>query len=261
MRSYLEVAIRAAKEAGRIQSLHCGQPNRVEYKGEINPVTEVDRLCEQTLVRLIGEAFPDHDILTEETAFEQKGSPFRWVLDPLDGTTNYLHGYPYFAVSVGLEIDGEIRTGVAYDPIRDELFWAEKGKGAFLNGMKLAVSQTDRLGQSLLCTGFPYNVRERVDFYLSFFRQFLLKSLAVRRPGSAVLDLCYLAAGRFDGFWELELQPWDVAAGSLIVVEAGGKVTGLRGQPFSIYSREMVASNGLIHEEMLRSIEEVQAKG
>jgi myo-inositol-1(or 4)-monophosphatase len=255
---FLSVAIAAAKEAGRIQKVHFGNTTRVELKGETNPVTEVDRLCEKAIVQMIRDVFPDHDLLTEETPFEGRGAPCKWIIDPLDGTTNYLRGYPCFAVSIGLEIEGEMQIGVAYHPILDELFCGEKGKGAFLNGNRLHVSRVDTLDRSFLCTGFPYVLREDPDLYLSYFREFAIRSFAIRRPGSAVLDLCYLAAGRFDGFWELRLHPWDVAAGSLIITEAGGKVTDFRDQPFRIYSDEILASNGFVHSEMLRVIEEIQ---
>jgi myo-inositol-1(or 4)-monophosphatase len=254
---YLQVAIAAAKEAGRIQMLHFGHSHPVEYKGEINPVTEVDKLCEQSIVREILNVFPDHDILAEESPFKEKGSPWRWIIDPLDGTTNYFHGFPFFSVSIGFEVEGEMRLGVVYYPVLDELFWAEKGEGAFLNGNRISVSRTDVLKKSFIVTGFPYDVHEHVDFYLRYFRQFIVKSFALRRPGSAAIDLSYLAAGRFDGFWELKLQPWDVAAGSLMVAEAGGKVTDFEGRPFSIYSEEILASNGLIHEQMLDAIQEI----
>jgi myo-inositol-1(or 4)-monophosphatase len=166
---YLQVAIAAAKEAGRIQMEHFGHSHSVEYKGEINPVTVVDKLCDQAITRMILSFFPDHDLLTEESLFEMKGSPWKWIIDPLDGTTNYFHGYPCFCVSIGLELEGEVILGVVYNPILDELFHAEKGGGAYLNGNRIFVSHEDRLDQSLLCTGFPYDVRENVDFYLSFF--------------------------------------------------------------------------------------------
>jgi len=254
---YLQLAMAAAREAGRIQMLHFGHSHPVEYKQEFNPVTEVDRLCERAIVRMISDAFPDHDILTEESPFEGKGSPWRWIIDPLDGTTNYFHGFPCFCVSIGLEVEGEIALGVVYNPMLDELFHAEKGKGAFLKGDRIRVSRVDRLDRSFLSTGFPYDVREHTDFYLRYFRKFISKSFAVRRPGSAALDLSYLAAGRFDGFWELKLHPWDVAAATLMTTEAGGKVTDFQGQPFNIYSEEIVASNGLIHEEMIQMIQEI----
>ncbi len=257
---YLQVAIAAAKAAGRIQKLHYGGSHQVEYKGEINPVTEVDTLCERAIVQMISETFPDHDLLTEERPFEGKGSPWKWIIDPLDGTTNYFHGFPCFSVSIGLEVGGEVRLGVVYHPLLNELFYAEKGEGAFLNGNPIHVSRTDHLDRSFLSTGFPYDVREHTDFYLRYFRQFIIKSFAVRRPGSAAIDLSYLAAGRFDGFWEFKLHPWDVAAASLMITEAGGKVTDFQGRPFNIYSKEILASNGLIHKEMLQAIQEMDAR-
>ena len=257
---YLQLAIAAAKEAGRIQKLRFGRSNRVEYKGEINPVTEVDRLCEKAIVRMILDAFPDHDVLTEESPFEGKGSPWKWIIDPLDGTTNYFHGLHCFCVSVALEVGGKVELGVVYDPILDELFHTEQGKGAFLNGNRISVSKADLLDRGFLCTGFPYDVREHSDSYLSYFREFMIRSFAIRRLGSAALDLCYLAAGRFDGFWELKLHAWDVAAASLMITEAGGTVTDFQGRPFTVYSGEILASNGLIHGEMLQVIQKVHTK-
>ncbi|NWG04387.1 MAG: inositol monophosphatase [Syntrophaceae bacterium] len=255
---YLQVAIAAAKEAGRIQRRRFGGSHQVEYKGDINPVTEIDTLCEKIIVQMILDSFPDHDLLTEERPFEGKGSPWRWIIDPLDGTTNYFHGFPCFCVSIGLEEEGEVKLGVVYNPMLDELFHAVKGKGAFLNGHRIQVSRVNELDRSFISTGFPYDVREHTDFYLRYFRRFISKSFAVRRPGSAALDLSYLAAGRFDGFWELKLHPWDVAAATLMISEAGGKVTDFQGQPFNIYSEEILASNGLIHEEMLKIIQTIQ---
>lgn len=257
---YLQVAVAAAEEAGRVQMLHLDHSHPVEYKGEFNPVTEVDRLCERAIVKMVSGAFPDHDILTEESPFVGRGSSWKWIIDPLDGTTNYFHGFPCFCVSVALEVEGEVRTGVVYFPALHELFHAEKGKGAFLNGKRIAVSRVDRLDRSLVCTGFPYDVHEHADFYLRYFRQFLTKSFAIRRPGSAAIDLSYLAAGRFDGFWEFKLHPWDVAAAALMIAEAGGKLTNLQGRAFSIYSEEILASNGLIHQEMLEAIQEIGEK-
>jgi len=257
---YLQVAIAAGKEAGRIQMEHFGHSHPIEYKGEFNPVTEVDRLCEQAIVKMILDVFPEHDILTEESPFEGKGSPWRWIIDPIDGTTNYFHGFPCFCVSIGLEVEGEINLGVVYLPTLHELFHAERGKGAFLNSERITVSRFDRLDRSLLCTGFPYDVHEHVDFYLRYFRQFMVKSFGIRRPGSAAIDLSYLAAGRFDGFWEFKLHSWDVAAASLLITEAGGKVTDFQGRPFNIYSEEILASNGLIHQQMLQAIREIETK-
>ncbi len=256
---YIKLAMAAAKEAGRIQMSHFGHSHPMELKADFNPVTEVDRLSEKAIVKMILEAFPDHDVLTEETPFEGKGSSWKWIVDPLDGTTNYFHGFPFFSVSIGLEVDGEVKLGAVYIPPLDELFHAERGKGAFLNGKRISVSRADDLNRSFLCTGFPYDVREHVDHYLTYFKNFIIRSFAIRRPGSAAIDLCYLAAGRFDGFWELKLQPWDVAAGSLMVTEAGGKVTDFEGGPFRIYSKEILATNGQIHQQMLDVIQNVQA--
>ena len=254
---YLRLAVAAAREAGRIQTLHFDHSHPVEYKGEFNPVTEVDRLCERAIVKMVSDVFPEHDVLTEESPFEGKGSPWKWIIDPIDGTTNYLHGFPCFCVSIGLEVEGEVRIGVVYVPALDELFHAEKGKGAFLNGKRIVVSRVERLNRSLVCTGFPYDVHEHADFYLRYFRQFLTKSFAIRRPGSAAIDLSYLAAGRFDGFWEFKLHPWDVAAATLMITEAGGKVTDLAGRSYNIYSGEILASNGSIHQQMLEVIQEM----
>jgi len=258
---FLRLAMAAAKEAGRLQMVHYGRRHKIKYKSEIDPVTEVDRLCEETIVRMISDAFPDHDILSEETPFKEKGSSWKWIIDPIDGTSNYIHEYPSFCVSIGLEAEGEVVLGVVYNPLLDELFHAEKGEGAFFNGDRMIVSHTAELDGSFLCTGFPYDVRERADFYLKYFKAFIVHSFALRRPGSGVLDLCYVAAGRFDGFWEMRLHPWDVAAASLMVTEAGGEVTDFRGRPFSIYAGEILATNGLIHGQMLQVMEEVERTG
>jgi myo-inositol-1(or 4)-monophosphatase len=257
----LRVAIEAAREAGRIQKRSYGRAGKVEYKGEIDLVSDVDRLCEKAIVGTITEAFPDHDILSEETPFSGKGSAWKWIIDPIDGTTNYVREYPCFCVSIGLEVEGEMRLGVVYNPLLEELFHAQKGEGAWLNGKKIAVSRTDDLYKSFLCTGFPYDIREHIDFYLRFFREFTIRSLAIRRPGSATLDLCYLAAGRFDGFWELKLHAWDVAAASLMITEAGGRLSDFQGGPFSIYSGETLASNGVIHDQMLQVMQGVDREG
>lgn len=253
-KNYLNVAIAAAKEAGKIQMKYFGKEYEVNYKGEIDLVTEVDRICEKTISEIILKNFKNHDILTEEGGQKSGGSSWKWIIDPLDGTTNYFHGYPYFCVSIALEIDGEVMIGVVYNPVLDELFYAEKGEGAYLNGRKIHVSKTERLEKSFLSTGFPYDLRNHADYYLNYFREFIIRSFAIRRAGSAALDLSYLAMGRFDGFWELKLQPWDVAAATLLVTEAGGKVSDFKGDSFSIYLKEILASNGLIHEQMLEVI-------
>ncbi len=255
---YLSVAIAAAKEAGRIQKRYFNRSLKVEYKGEINPVTEVDRIAEAAIVRRIRDAFPDHDILTEETPFEGSKSPWKWIVDPLDGTSNYVHGYPCFCVSVALEVEGKVELGVVYDPNFRELFHAVKGSGAYVNDRRIAVSRCDNLDTCLLGTGFPYDIREDPDFYLDFFRAFMVRSLALRRPGSGVLDLCYVAAGRFDGVWEMKLHPWDMAAGCLLITEAGGRLSDFQGGPHSIYAVETLASNGLIHDQMLEVMRQVK---
>jgi myo-inositol-1(or 4)-monophosphatase len=257
---YLQMATAAAREAGRIQMEHFGHSHPVQYKGESNPVTEIDRACERAITRVILDAFPDHDVLAEESPFEGKGSRWKWIVDPLDGTTNYLRGFPVFAVSIGLEVEGEVKAGVVYYPALDELFQGESGGGAYLNGKRIYVSQVHDLNKSFLCTGFPYDIRTHADLYLTYFRQFITRCFAIRRPGSAAIDLCYVAAGKFDGFWELKLHPWDVAAGSLLITEAGGRVTDFRGRPLNIYSEEILASNGFIHEQMLGVIEEIQGQ-
>lgn len=245
-------ALELAREAGEIQVARLRERHRIEYKGEINLVTEVDRECEDLIVGGIRGAFPEDDILTEETPQELRGAPYRWIVDPLDGTTNYAHGYPVFSVSIALEREGELLFGVVYDPTRDELFWAQRGKGAYLNGERIAVSATSDISKALLVTGFPYDLKADPVNNLDHFLNLIMEAQAVRRDGSAALDLCYVACGRFDGFWELKLWPWDVAAGAIIVEEAGGMLSDLAGGPFDPYGLEIVASNGLIHDQMVR---------
>jgi myo-inositol-1(or 4)-monophosphatase len=253
--NHLDIAVRAVKESGRIQKEWLGKDKKVELKGEINLVTEVDTKCEGRIVEIIKKTFPEHNILTEETPMPESSSPYRWIIDPLDGTTNYAHGYPCFCTSVALELEGKVVLGAIYDPLLDELFTAQEGQGAFLNGERIAVSATERLTEALLCTGFPYDLRESPVNNLDHFKNFIMEARAIRRDGSAALDLCYVAAGRFDGFWELKLNPWDVAAGKLIVEEAGGVVTDFKGGPLDIYGQETLASNGRIHEEMIGVLE------
>ena len=241
-----------AREAGDLLRGRLHDRHFIQYKGEINLVTEADRLSELLIVERIRWEFPMHDILTEESPETTNGSDFRWIIDPLDGTTNYAHGYPVFCVSIALEVTGVIMLGVVYNPMLDELFTAERGAGAFLNGKRLTVSRTETLSRSLLATGFPYDIREDRNNNINYFEVMALSAQAVRRAGSAALDLAYLAAGRFDGFWELKLMPWDTAAGWLLVEEAGGGVTDLCGDPYHLHSRNMLASNSLIHAEMVR---------
>ncbi len=254
MKDFMKLASEAARQAGEVLKEGLGKRKRIEYKGEINLVTEIDRRAERVIIRLIRASYPEHAILAEEGEGKEGRSGYKWIIDPLDGTTNYAHGYPCFCSSIALERNGEVILGVVYDPLRDELFSAEKGKGAYLNGKRISVSSIGRLIRSLLATGFTYDIK-RDQRNLKHFRNFILSSQAIRRDGSAALDLCYLGAGRFDGFWELKLSAWDVAAGALIVEEAGGRVTDFRGGKFSIYSREILASNGRIHREMIRILQ------
>ena len=233
---------------------YLGKIKSIDYKGEINLVTEADRQSEEVILSIIKDNYPDHHILAEETGESGNSSPFKWIIDPLDGTTNYAHGYPCFCVSLAIEYEKEVIYGAVYDPVKDELFTAEKGKGAFLNGKEIKTSSTKQLDQSLLCTGFPYDVRDDMDSNMINFRTFLMKAQAVRRDGSAALDLCQTAAGRFDGFWEQKLFPWDVAAGGLLVTEAGGKLSNFKGENFSIYDNEIVASKGIIHDQMVEAL-------
>jgi len=252
MKDFLEIAKQAALASGEIQMQHYRREKQIEFKGEINLVTQVDKMCEREIVSRLQGAFPEHDILAEEGTGTRKDSPYKWVIDPLDGTTNYAHGYPLFCTSIGLEYKGEIVVGVVYEPNLNELFLAEKGQGATCNGERIRVSKTSKLDEALLATGFAYNVKQVKNNNLDHFSNFILNARAVRRDGVAAADLCYLAMGRFDGFWELELQPWDLAAGFLMVEEAGGIVTDFRYKPFNIYMKEVLASNSLIHKEMTR---------
>lgn len=255
----LDIAATTAEQAGAILIKHFGKTLNIRYKDRINLVTKADREAEQNIVRRLLKAFPAYGILAEEgTAV---AGDTRWIVDPLDGTTNYAHGYPIFCVSIALERDGEIVLGVIYDPVRKEMFSAERGHGAVLNRNRIHVSRIRSLGRAFLVTGFSYDVHTSPDNNLDHFTNFILKAQAVRRDGSAALDLVYLACGRFDGFWELKLHSWDTAAGSLLVQEAGGRVTDFRGRPFSIYAQETLASNGFIHKVMQRVLAKALPKG
>jgi myo-inositol-1(or 4)-monophosphatase len=249
----LTVAVDAARAAGLVLRDHFGRPQQIEHKGEIDLVTALDRRAESLVVERLRAAFPDHAILAEEGSGGGASARDRWLVDPLDGTTNYAHGYPFFAVSIAYEHAGRIVVGVIYDPLQDELFVAEAGGGAWLNGRPLRVSGTVRLVDSLLITGFPYD-RALFPAALRLWDAFMGRAQALRRAGAAALDLAYVAAGRGDGFWERPLQPWDMAAGVLLVEEAGGQVSDYRGGPADIYSGEIVASNGAIHDQMLAVI-------
>jgi myo-inositol-1(or 4)-monophosphatase len=252
----LNFAIQTAREAGRVLAEKFGRALQVSNKGDIDLVTEADLASERLIVERVRSYHPRHAILAEEAGdVTGVASEFKWIVDPLDGTTNYAHGYPVFCVSIALEHRGRVVVGVVYDPIRDELFAAERGGGATLNGRRARVSETDDLNRALLCTGFPYDVRERGDF-VRHFRNFIMSAQSVRRDGAAALDLAYVAAGRFDGFYEEGLRPWDVAAGVLLVEEAGGRVTHYDGQPFDHYHPLIAASNGLVHESMLAVLQQ-----
>jgi len=250
-------AAEAVLRAGKIQKTHFGQDVRVEKKGPIDLVTQVDIEVETTFRAMISERYPDHVVLAEELERETQLThipQYCWVFDPIDGTVNYAHGLPVFCASLALEIDGVAEVAAVYDPSREELFMAERGQGARLNGIPLHVSHAETVLDSMLCTGFPYDVHQTVNEVVGLFGDFVSNARAVRRLGSAALDLCYVAAGRFDGFWEQRLHPWDMAAGALLVEEAGGRVTDMKGGTFSSRTGSIIASNGRVHDEMERII-------
>lgn len=249
----INFAIETARDAGHLLLEKFGRITTVTKKGDINLVTEADLASEALIIERIKSYYPKHAILAEEAGnavVADGAGTWKWIIDPLDGTTNYAHGYPCFAVTLALEHEGEVVIGVTLDPTRDELFAAEKGRGATLNGKPIAVSSTDDLGNSLICTGFPYDFKRKDDF-ARHLTAFLMQSRGVRRDGSAAIDLAYVACGRFDGFWEEGLNPWDMAAGKLLVEEAGGWVTDYSGAAFDIYRPPICASNGKIHNAML----------
>ena len=251
----LNFAIQTARDAGLVLAERFGRAAlQISNKGDIDIVTESDLASERLIIEHIRSHYPRHAILSEEagaSTHDADEGEYKWIVDPLDGTTNYAHGYPCFCVSIALERAGEVILGAVYDPMRDEMFAAERGQGATLNGRRIRVSETDDLNRALLCTGFPYDVRER-DQFVRHFSNFIMHAQAVRRDGAAALDLAYVACGRFEGFWEEGLRPWDVAAGKLLVEEAGGRVTRNDGTPFDIYTPPVLASNGLVHAEMMR---------
>jgi len=251
---YLATAIEVVTHAGAIQRARFGTAMRVDKKGAIDLVTEVDLEVERAARALIGARFPDHDILAEELGGGTLGRSHRWVFDPLDGTTNFAHGVPIFCSSLALEIDGAAVVGAVFDPNRQELFTTELGVGAWLNGGPLRTSTTASLIDALLVTGFPYDVHATLDEVIGLFAAFVSEARAIRRLGSAALDLCWVAAGRMDGFWEERLQPWDTRAGALLVQEAGGRVTGLDGSPWDPAAGHTLASNGPLHGELLRVV-------
>ena len=251
MDNFKERAIEIAREAGKFIKDKLHTAHTINYKGGINLVTEIDKISEEIITSKIRTLFPDHDILAEEFTDINSGSDFRWIIDPLDGTTNYAHGFPFFCVSLALERLNTMIIGIVYDPILDEMYVAEKGKGAYLNEREIHVSNTHSIIKSLLATGFPYDIQVNTDNNLNYFNEMILRAQAIRRAGSASLDLAYVAAGRFDGFWELKLNPWDIAAGWLLVEEAGGLVTDIAGNNYYLESSSILASNGGIHKEMI----------
>ena len=255
---FLATAIEAVIRAGDVQMAHFGGEMRVEKKGRIDLVTEIDLQVEREFREMIAGRFPDHVVLGEEFSpveDRSRAAEFCWVFDPVDGTTNFAHGLPIFCSSLALEIRGVPSVAAIYDPSRRELYTAERGQGAWLNGAPLRVSSATTLIDSLLCTGFPYSVQRDAEALVGLFGEFLKVSRAVRRLGSAAIDLCYVAAGRLDGFWEQSLHPWDVAAGALIIQEAGGRVTDLAGGPYSSRAGNLVATNGHIHDAMVQVIQ------
>ena len=255
--AYIAVGIEAALAAGRIHRGYFRNNPEIQKKGPIDLVTASDVAAEGVVRELVARRLPGHSVLGEEQAggvSAQSATRCRWIVDPLDGTTNFAHGLALFCVSLALEVDGRIELGVVYDPIANELFVAERGGGARLNGRPLHVSSTAALIDSLLCTGFPYSIRDRRLRQVEVFSGFLGRARAVRRLGSAALDLCYVAAGRFDGFWEEQLHPWDIAAGALIVQEAGGRATNFDDGPIDLFGGQIVVSNGRLHEQMLMVI-------
>jgi myo-inositol-1(or 4)-monophosphatase len=257
-----DAAVEMAREAGALLLEGYGRAHVPERKGRIDLVTEYDRRSEALLLERLRRRFPDHTVLAEESGLHAAaGAPVRWLIDPLDGTTNFAHNYPFFCVSIAAEAAGTLAAAAVYDPVRDEMFAAALGAGATLNAAPIRVSDIARLEDALLVTGFPYDVREHPERHLPLFQAFLLQAQGVRRDGSAALNLCYLAMGRFDGFWEGDLSPWDVAAGVLMVREAGGIVSGYDGGPFALDGRRILATNGRLHAEMMGVLAECGPAG
>ncbi len=251
---YLDLALKAAHQAGELIRKAIGESHHIDKKGRINLVTEVDKASEDLIFSLIRNTFPEHSILGEEQGqVIGSNSQCRWIIDPLDGTTNFTSGYPFFAVSIAFEQNGQVVVGVVHDPCHEETFHAVFGEGAYLNGHPIHVSDNANLEDALLVTGFPYDVSSSPDIHLGMFRDLILKARGVRRDGSAALDLCYIACGRFDGYWELGLSPWDIAAGSLIVKESGGTMSDFLGKPHNMLYRDLMASNGKIHPALLEA--------
>ena len=249
-----EFAKKLSVRAGKLVKAGLNQHLRVEYKGRINPVTQIDLASEKLITQSIAKAFPDHAIVAEEGSDSNFASDYVWLVDPLDGTVNFAHGFPVYCISIGVQYRGKAIAGAVFDPERDELFWSEKGKGAWLNKSRINVSNETRLERALLATGFAYDIGTSKKNNLGYFARMAKKAQGIRRPGSAAIDLCWLAAGRVDAFWELKLCPWDTAAASLIVTEAGGKLSRVDGSPYSIFGPDLLASNTHLHKAMQKAL-------
>lgn len=255
MEELYDAAVTAAKAAGKFVQKQVSQFKQVDRKGRTDLVTNIDRESESMIIQHISERFPEHAIIAEEKDYEKRDHDYRWVIDPLDGTTNYVHGYRHYAVSIALHVRREPTIGVVFDPANNEMFTAIRGRGSFLNDQQIQVSANSQLLNCMLATGIPYEIEERWHRSFDLFKRFYYSTQGVRRDGSAALDMCYVAAGRFDGFWEYNLHPWDVAAAMLIVQEAGGKVSDFRNRKSSIFDTEILATNGKIHDSMLNVIQ------
>jgi myo-inositol-1(or 4)-monophosphatase len=261
MQNYLNTAVQAARQAGEFILANRGSlsPDDISRKQAFDFVTRVDRESERMILDIIRQNFPDHDILAEESRKDIETDGFRWIIDPLDGTTNYIHGFPVTAVSIALQFQKQIIIGVVLDPFRQELFTAMRGKGAFLNGNRINVSGTDKMGSALIGTGFPFKKKDLIDRYLELFKKVLTEVSDLRRPGAASIDLSYIACGRFDGFFEIGLEPWDAAAGALMITEAGGVITNFGGGKDFLVPGNIVAGNPIMHSLLLNMVKEVFA--
>lgn len=258
MDQFLQVAQEAAHQAGALLQANWLSTKTIEIKTDIvDLVTNVDKAADALITSTLRAAFPTHKMIAEESAVSGQESPYCWYIDPLDGTTNFAHSFPHFAVSIALAYESRVIVGVVHDPLRNETFCASRGNGATLNGVPIHVSPAPTLEHALVLTGFPYDRRKRSEFYLRFYQAFMLRTQGVRRCGSAALDLSYVACGRADGFWEWRLHPWDTAAGSLLVEEAGGSMSNFSGGPFEVTAEQTLASNGLLHQEMVEVLRQV----
>lgn len=261
LRDMKRVMTEAAVESGKYAVTRAGKLNKkdIRFKGSFNNlVTKVDRICEEKIKSKIQKNFPEHGILAEESGGTEAMSGYLWVIDPIDGTTNFAHGFPVYCTSIGLMLDGQAIMGAVYDPSRDELFHAEKGKGAYLNKKRIKVSGVNKLSQSLVATGFAYRRDARIS-NIEHFKLMLKKTQAVRRPGAAAIDMCYVACGRLDAFWEFYLKPWDTSAGSIIVSEAGGKITKVDGNKYDIFEKDILVTNSALHRQILDSFKRIHS--